>query len=96
MKCVTNSRADGYRVGGAKGRTMPSPDCYCSNGTLCPPCIVSAAIMLHHDHPDSLSVSLLRRRIHGITGHEAMLLVEMSKALPSVSRAHAANRNGGD
>jgi hypothetical protein len=50
--------------------------------------------MLRHDHPESLSVSLLKRRIPGITGHEAALLCEMSKLALTVSPAHAANRNG--
>ncbi len=72
---------------------MPSLDCFCANGTLCPPCIVATATMLRHEHPDTLSIALLRRRIHGITGHEAALLVEMSKGLLG-SLAHAANRNG--
>ena len=57
--------------------------------------MVATATMLRHDHPDSLSIALLKRRIPGITGHEAALLVEMSKALLRVSPAHAANRNGG-
>jgi len=58
--------------------------------------MVSAAIMLRHDHPSSLSVALLKRRIPGITGHEAALLCEMSKLALRGSPAHAANRNGGD
>jgi hypothetical protein len=48
--------------------------------------------MLCHDHPNSLSISLLKRRIRGITGHEAVLLLEFTKRLPSVSPAHEANR----
>lgn len=71
-----------------------SLDCYCADGTTpwCPPCTVAAAIMLRHDHPDSLSVALLKRRIPGITGHEAALLCEMSKHALRGSPAHAANR----
>ena len=54
-----------------------SPDCFC-DGTVpwCPPCVVAAAVRLRLEHPDTLSVSLLKRRIPGITGHEAALLVE--------------------
>ena len=73
---------------------MPSLDCTCHNSDLCVPCVVATATMLRHEHPDTLSVSLLRRRVHGISGYEAALLVEMSKGLLTVSRAHAANRNG--
>jgi len=42
----------------------------------CPPCVVRAAIQLRLEHPDTVSVSMLKRRIPGITGHEAALLVE--------------------
>lgn len=74
---------------------MPvSLDCFCTNGGVppCPPCIVATATMLRHDHPDSLSIALLKRRIRGITGHEAALLCEMSKLVLRISPAHAANR----
>ena len=72
-----------------------SLDCFCADGGVppCPPCIVAVAAMLYHDHPDSLSVALLKRRIRGITGHEAALMLEFTKRLPGVSPAHEANRN---
>ena len=55
--------------------------------------MVAAAITLRREHPESLSVSLLRRRIPSITGHEAALLCEMSKLALIGSPAHEANRN---
>jgi len=57
-----------------------NPDCYC-DGRLpwCPPCVVLVTMEMRRDHPDSLSVSMLKRRIPRITGHEAALLVEASR-----------------
>jgi len=36
---------------------------------------------MRHDHPETLSVSMLKRRIKGITGREAVYLVEVTKGL---------------
>ena len=59
-----------------------SLDCYCGpDGDWCPVCVVATAVKMRCDHPDSLSVSMLKRRISGITGREAVYLVEMSKRL---------------
>ncbi len=59
-----------------------STDCYCGpDGGLCPICVVTMAIRMRHDHPETLSVSMLKRRIKGITGREAVYLVEVTKGL---------------
>ena len=59
-----------------------SLDCYCGpDQGWCPICVVAVAIKMRTDHPQSLSVSMLKRRIPGITGREAVYLVEMSKGL---------------
>ncbi|KKM17075.1 hypothetical protein LCGC14_1679400 [marine sediment metagenome] len=59
-----------------------SLDCYCGpDDGRCPVCVVAIATRLRHDHPETLSVSMLKRRIPGITGREAMFLVEMSRGL---------------
>lgn len=57
-------------------------DCFCHNGVLCPPCVVALAVAFRIAHPTTLSVAMLRRRIPGITGHEAVLLVEATKYIP--------------
>ena len=63
-----------------------SLDCYCGPaGDQCPVCVVAMAVRMRHDHPDTLSVSMLKRRLRGITGREAVYLVEMSKALNGAS-----------
>jgi len=41
--------------------------------------MVAVVMTMRRDHPDSLSVSMLKRRIPRITGHEAALLVEASR-----------------
>ncbi len=59
-----------------------SLDCYCGpDKGWCPICVVTMAIRMRHQHPETLSVSMLKRRITGITGREAIYLVEMSKGL---------------
>lgn len=71
------------------------PDCFC-DGKMphCPPCVVALAIHMRLDHPDTLSVSMLRRRLPDITGHEAALLVEATKRVLTDSVSHTARRNG--
>ena len=72
-------------------------DCFCREpGTppRCPPCIAAAAATMRREHPDSLSLSMLRRRVPDITGHEAALLLEATRWLLTDSIAHAAHRNG--
>ena len=63
-------------------------DCYCGpDGGWCPICVVAAAMTMRHEHPETLSVSMLKRRIPGITGREAVYLVEATKGLiPASSR----------
>ena len=41
--------------------------------------MVAVVMTMRRDHPDSLSVSMLKRRIPRLTGHEAALLVEASR-----------------
>lgn len=57
-------------------------DCTCDGlAPYCPPCLVSLAFALRRDHPDSLSVSMLKRRIPRLTGREAALLLEASRRI---------------
>lgn len=73
----------------------PSLDCFCDGAVpWCPPCVVSAATVLRHEHLETLSVSMLKRRIPNITGHEAALLVEATKRMLTDSVSHKARRNG--
>lgn len=62
-------------------------DCLCDGvGSLCAACIVAYAVKMWRDHPDSLTPSMLKRRIRGLRGREAALLVEFSKRLRPVRR----------
>ena len=73
------------------------PDCFCrvpGQPPRCPPCVVAAATQMRFEHPDTLSVAMLRRRLPDITPHEAALLVEATKRMLTDSVAHAARRNG--
>jgi hypothetical protein len=73
------------------------PDCYCrvpGSPPRCPPCIASAAAQMRREHPNSLSVSMLKRRLPDLTGHEAALMLEATRWLLTTSIAHAARRNG--
>ena len=57
-----------------------SPDCFCDGKVpWCPACVVAIVVQMRRDHPDTLSISMLKRRIPRITGHEAALLVEASR-----------------
>lgn len=57
-------------------------DCVCDGiGSLCAPCKVTLAFRLRRDHPDTLSVSILKRRIRGLHGREAALLLEATKRM---------------
>jgi len=60
---------------------QPRPlDCICDGlMPFCPACLVLCACALRQAHPATLSVAILKRRIPGITGHEAALLLEASK-----------------
>lgn len=63
------------------------PSCICDGvGSLCAACIVAYAVQMWRDHPDSLSPSMLKRRIRGLRGREAALLVEFTKRLRPVRR----------
>ena len=54
----------------------------------------AATAMMRHEHRETLSISMLRRRMSDITPHEAALLVECSRWLLTGSVSHAARRNG--
>ena len=63
-----------------------STDCYCGpDGGWCPICVVATAFKMRIDHPASLSVAMLKRRIppRSLTGREAVYLVEATKGLMS-------------
>lgn len=73
-----------------------SPDCFCAEGSVpwCPVCVVGVATQMRYDHPETLSISMLRRRIPGITGYMAALLVEATKKMLVDSVPMKARRNG--
>ena len=57
-----------------------SPDCVCDGQVpWCAVCAVALAMFLRRDHPLTLSVALLKRRIPQLTGREAALLLEATK-----------------
>ena len=56
---------------------------------FCSVCIVSVALRLRRDHPDSLSVPMLKRRILGLGGREAALLLEFTRHLPALPKSDA-------
>ena len=57
-------------------------DCTCDGlAPYCPPCLVTIAFSLRRDHPDSLSVSMLKRRIPRLGGREAAILLEASRRI---------------
>lgn len=63
----------------------PGPDCICDGvGPWCPVCLVAIAMYLRYEHPDTLSVGMLRRRIPGLRGREAAILLEASKRMGDV------------
>jgi hypothetical protein len=58
----------------------PANDCTCDGQVpWCAVCKVSAAVYLAYQHPDSLSVSMLKRRIPLLTGECAAVLLEFAK-----------------
>jgi len=57
-------------------------DCICDGKVpFCAVCLVGIAVSLRVQHPDSLSVGLLKRRIPRLSGREAAILVEATKRL---------------
>lgn len=63
-------------------RGIRLPECTCDGVTpFCPPCTVAIAMSLRRDHPDSLSVSMLKRRIPRLGGREAAILLEATRRL---------------
>ena len=59
-------------------------DCICAKGQepWCPACIVAMAVQLRREHPDSLSPSMLQRRMPKLDGYVAAVLVEATKRMP--------------
>ena len=61
-------------------KRRPSPDCTCDGvAPYCPPCLVASAMVMRREHPGTLSVSMLKRRIPQLSGREAALMLEFSK-----------------
>ncbi len=60
-----------------------TPDCICAKGQepWCHVCTVAIAIQMRGEHPDTLSVSMLQRRIPKLDGHVAAVLVEATKRI---------------
>lgn len=57
-------------------------DCICAGErTFCAPCTIALAIAMKREHPDSLSVAMLKRRLPGISGREAAVLIEVTRHL---------------
>ena len=57
-------------------------DCICDRKVpYCAVCMVALAYHLRLEHPDTLSVSILKRRIPRLSGREAAILVEATKRL---------------
>ena len=71
---------------------ITSPDCFCDGRTpWCPVCVVATAVRMRLEHPETLSVSMLKRRIPGLMGREAAYLIEATRNMaPKHNR-----RNGG-
>ena len=66
---------------------ITSPDCTCDGlAPWCAVCLVGVAFLMRHEHWDSLSPAMLRRRIPKLRGREAAILVEATKRI--------ARRNG--
>ncbi|MBF8255120.1 MAG: hypothetical protein HW375_27 [Anaerolineales bacterium] len=63
-------------------RPRQSLDCLC-DGTrsYCPDCLISFAVLMRREHPDSLSVGMLKRHLQGISGREAALLLEVTRRI---------------
>lgn len=75
---MTMSRA--RRIEEEVRRLTRSIDCICDGvPPLCPSCVVRFAFELARLHPDSLSISMLKRRIPMLTGREAALLLEATR-----------------
>lgn len=61
-------------------RLTRNVDCTCDGvPPLCACCLVSLAFQLARQHPDTLSISMLKRRIPLLTGREASLLLEATR-----------------
>lgn len=55
-------------------------DCICDGHfPLCAVCLLKTACALRLQHPATLSVAMLKRRVGDITGREAAILLEASK-----------------
>ena len=58
-------------------------DCICSKGQepWCHVCTVAMAVRLRVEHPDTLSVSMLQRRMPKLDGYVAAILIEFTKRI---------------
>ena len=64
--------------------------CICARGQepWCHVCTVAVAIQMRGDHPDTLSISMLQRRMPKLEGYVAAILLEATLRMPN-------RRNGG-
>ncbi len=60
---------------------MGGQDCYCPKNApmTCAVCRVSLAMKMRREHRNTLSVSMLRRRLPNLDGDVAMVLLEATK-----------------
>ena len=57
-----------------------SPDCICDGvAPWCSPCVIAVAMWLHREHGETVSISMLKRRIPLLTGRQASLVMEATK-----------------
>lgn len=58
-------------------------ECVCTGQPpLCVPCLLAMAVQMRQAHPDTLSISMLKRRIPDIRdGREAWLLLEATRGM---------------
>lgn len=69
------------------GNAMSKLDCTCDGKwPWCPDCLMSLAIHMRREHPDTLSVGMLKRRIPKISGREAALLIAATKYIKIPNR----------
>ena len=58
-------------------------DCECDGeAPWCAVCVATVALRLRHEHPLSVSVAMLRRRIPGLSGREGALLLGIMRHIP--------------
>ncbi len=76
---------------------MRTLDCICAKGQqpLCPACTVAIAVQMRYEHLETLSPSMLQRRLPKLEGYVAAILVEATKRMASRPNGGYVTRNGG-